>query len=189
MHIEIGSEGTDSVRADAGGRALETARLRLLPSYLRDCEALRLGAAAFRNKCGLAVAGGVTDFLHPASKDAVVALTWDSFLVIHRVERTLIGLCACQKRPDTAGAVEIAYGIAPDFRGKGLATETVRSLTQHVISRRDVKAVIAHTHPEFNASTRVLAKCGFTQVGEAMDSDEGRVWKWEFPRTDDGARN
>ena len=40
----------------------------------------------------------------------------------------------------------------------------------------------AHTAPTANASTRVLAKCGFDFVGEVMDPEDGRVWRWERTR-------
>ena len=39
--------------------------------------------------------------------------------------------------------------------------------------------VIAHTAPTANASTRVLAKCGFEFRGDVVDPDDGLVWRWE----------
>jgi RimJ/RimL family protein N-acetyltransferase len=42
-----------------------------------------------------------------------------------------------------------------------------------------VRRVIAHTLPETNASTRVLEKVGMTFVGEVMDPEDGRVWRWQ----------
>ena len=80
------------------------------------------------------------------------------------------------------GAVEIAYGIAPGFQGRGLATEAAQALVKRAFLRDDVKTVIAHTLREHNASTRVLTKCGFERTGEAMDPDEGVVWKWALAR-------
>jgi RimJ/RimL family protein N-acetyltransferase len=46
----------------------------------------------------------------------------------------------------------------------------------------EVRVVRAHTLPEENASTRVLAKCGFRQVGEMVDPEDGLVWRWEKRR-------
>jgi len=42
-----------------------------------------------------------------------------------------------------------------------------------------VRLIRAHTLPEPNASTRVLQKCGFEQVGEVTDAEDGLVWRWE----------
>jgi [ribosomal protein S5]-alanine N-acetyltransferase len=42
-----------------------------------------------------------------------------------------------------------------------------------------IRKVRAHTLPERNASTRVLQKLGFDRIGEAVDPEIGRVWRWE----------
>jgi [ribosomal protein S5]-alanine N-acetyltransferase len=80
------------------------------------------------------------------------------------------------------GVVEIAYGIAPEHQGKGYATEAAEALTSFAFSSPHVRIVRAHTLPEVNASTRVLAKSGFRFVDEAMDPDDGLVWRWERGR-------
>jgi ribosomal-protein-alanine N-acetyltransferase len=38
--------------------------------------------------------------------------------------------------------------------------------------------VIAHTLPVTNASARALARNGFIRDGDAIDPDEGPVWRW-----------
>jgi len=161
---------------------METKRLRLLPNELTHMQTLRQGVAAFSAKFGLAVAEGFADFQQPEDRDAMVTREWDSFLLWHRAEQMIIGACACRKLPDAAGAVEIAYGIVPGFRGQGLATEAAQALVQRAFDRSDVKAVVANTLAEQNASTRVLSKCGFKHVGDTVDDDEGVVWKWERAR-------
>ena len=42
-----------------------------------------------------------------------------------------------------------------------------------------VRRVVAHTLPEKNASTRVLEKVGMRLLGEVMDPEDGRVWRWQ----------
>ena len=160
-------------------RALEAERLWLLPSHRPHWRELRQGAAAFTKKFTLAVADGLTDFVQPEDRDARVAAEWDSFLIVHRADQVLVGFGASRKLPDAAGAVEIAYGIALSRRGQGLATEAARALTERALRRPGVLAVCANTLPELNASTRVLAKCGFVRAGESTDPDEGAVWRWE----------
>ena len=39
--------------------------------------------------------------------------------------------------------------------------------------------MLAHTLAAESASTSVLARCGFAQVAELIDPDEGPVWRWE----------
>jgi RimJ/RimL family protein N-acetyltransferase len=75
--------------------------------------------------------------------------------------------------------VEIAYGIATDHQRKGYATEAAEALVAYAFSSGQVRVVRAHTLAEANASTRVLVKCGFRQVGAVVDPEDGLVWRWE----------
>ena len=75
--------------------------------------------------------------------------------------------------------MEIAYGIAPEHQGKGYATEAAEALTAYAFGSGQVRVVRAHTLPESNASGRVLTKCGFRNIGEVIDPEDGLVWRWE----------
>jgi ribosomal-protein-alanine N-acetyltransferase len=75
--------------------------------------------------------------------------------------------------------VEIAYGLAPAYQGRGYATEAAQELVARTFASGLVRRVIAHTLPEQNASTRVLSRCGFARVGELIDPEDGLVWRWE----------
>lgn len=101
------------------------------------------------------------------------------FTLIQRARHAVIGNCGFKGPPTADGVVEIAYGIAPDYQGKGYATEATQALVSYAFSNSKVRIVRAHTRPEPNASTRVLTKCGFRLVGEVMDPDDGLVWRWE----------
>jgi len=90
-----------------------------------------------------------------------------------------IGNCAFKGPPGADGAVEIAYGINEDQRGRGFATEAAAALTNYAIASGRVRVVRAHTLPEANASTHVLTKCGFEKTGEVIDPEDGLVWRWE----------
>jgi ribosomal-protein-alanine N-acetyltransferase len=102
------------------------------------------------------------------------------FAIVHQSTRQTIGSCAYKGPPDSAGMVEIAYGVDPSHRGRGYATEAARALTSHAFSYPDVRTVRAHTLPHENASTRVLTKCGFTFAGQVIDPEDGPVWRWEI---------
>ena len=75
--------------------------------------------------------------------------------------------------------VEIAYGIVPGFQGRGYATQAALALVGFAFRTGRVRLVRAHTLPVPNASTRVLAKCGFKRTGEVVDPEDGLVWRWE----------
>lgn len=83
--------------------------------------------------------------------------------------------------PNDEGAVEIAYFTYPGFEGQGYATEMARKLIELASGSTAVRRIIAHTLPEANASTRVLERAGMTFVGEVIDPEDGRVWRWQVP--------
>jgi ribosomal-protein-alanine N-acetyltransferase len=101
------------------------------------------------------------------------------FTLVHKNSGAAVGLCAFKGPPDAAGMVEIAYAIVPEHQGKGYATEAAAALVGYAFGSDQVQVVRAHTLPLVNASTRVLAKCGFQKLGEAIDPDDGLVWRWE----------
>ena len=101
------------------------------------------------------------------------------FNLVHRASNRVIGKAGFKGPPGEDGVVEIAYGVAPDHQGKGYATEAAQALVAYAWRSGRVRVVRAHTLPEPNASTRVLTKCGFRNIGEVIDPEDGRVWRWE----------
>ena len=90
------------------------------------------------------------------------------------------------KGPPNDGVVELGYEIAESRRGHGLATEATRAMLAEAFADERVTAVIAHTLPERNASTRVLEKVGFAYDGEARE-DGDPVWRFVLERESYGA--
>ena len=78
--------------------------------------------------------------------------------------------------------MEIAYGTVSGLEGRGYATGMARALVEIAFRLPAVKRVIAHTLPEPNDSTRVLRKTGLIWVGEVMDPEDGKVWRWAISR-------
>jgi RimJ/RimL family protein N-acetyltransferase len=113
-------------------------------------------------------------------KSSTSADPWThGFAVLERASGTVVGMCGYKGPPGPDGAVEIAYGINPEYQGRGYATEVARALVEFAFDSGQVRLVCAHTSPEKNASTRVLTKCGFEWVGERVDPEDGLVWRWE----------
>lgn len=103
------------------------------------------------------------------------------FVLVQRTAEVVVGSCGFKGPPTADGVVEIAYGVAPGHQGKGYATEAAEALVSYAFSNKEVRLVRAHTLPDANASTRVLAKCGFRKIGVVVDPDDGPVWRWERP--------
>jgi RimJ/RimL family protein N-acetyltransferase len=92
-----------------------------------------------------------------------------------------IGNCGF-KGPPRDGVVEIAYRVAPEFEGRGCATEAAKALVRIAFESTDVHTVIAHTMSDTNSSSRVLVKAGFRSVGQVIEPEDGLVWRWERAR-------
>ena len=168
---------------------LDTQHLRLQPFSAESLLALVAGERQFAEQFGLPLAAGLRgmfasddvspDWLEQLRASQGVDPWLHGFAVVHRDEGLIIGSAGFKGPPDEEGAVEIAYGIAPAYEGRGYATEAAAALVGFAFADARVRLVRAHTLPTANASTRVLTKCGFAHVGEVIDPEDGRVWRWE----------
>src|SRR5688572_23753581 len=57
------------------------------------------------------------------------------FVLVHRITDNVIGKCGFKGPPGADGAVEIAYGVAPEHQGKGYATEAAAALVSYAFNR------------------------------------------------------
>jgi len=167
---------------------IQTANLILAAHLPRHLRALILGTQEFKNIAGLRVADGIREQLLSGSAEFMKKLEnarrsdpWQfGFGVIHKIDNALIGMGGFPAPPNSEGVAEIAYGIAPGYDGRGYATEVAKALIEFASLDARVKSICAHTLTETNASTRVLEKCGFQKVGEAVDPENNlAVWRWE----------
>ncbi len=102
---------------------------------------------------------------------------WFGHFAVEAESQQMVGVCSL-KGPPVDGTVEMAYFTFPGFEGRGIATAMARFVLERARVLPGVKLVMAHTAPEFNASTRVLEKIGMQYVGDE-EEDGVRVWRWE----------
>jgi len=167
-----------------------TARLRLLPHEPKHLRALIRGPEFYARDSGLTPANGLRDFIvsPDVSPDWMAALQsatgadpWKyGFAVVETASGLVIGSAGFAGSPDTVGNVEIAYGIVPEYQGRGYATEAAAELIAYARADNRTRTICAHTLPTRNASTRVLEKCGFRHAGEVNHSTDGLIWRWEL---------
>lgn len=164
---------------------MESTRLTLLPCTIAHLEKLIEGATAFEAAYGLRVIEGYLEFdgaLEYALQilqDQTIPTEWFSYLFIHRADQAVIGFGGYKGQPDAEGSVEIGYGIAPAYRGKGYATEAAQAMIQHAFTIPTVTRVFAHTLAVENPSTGVLRKVGMQKVATIHDIEDGDIWRWE----------
>ena len=168
---------------------IDTERLRLVPFDPAHILALLDGYEPFAVSFGTAAAEGLSEMygsgdVSPAwlaqLRKSTGADPWQhGFAMVHKARGLVIGSVGFKGPPDGEGMVELAYGIVPSFQGQGYATEAAQGAIAWALANDCVHLIRAHTLPAANASTRVLAKCGFDFVGEVHDPDDGLVWRWE----------
>jgi RimJ/RimL family protein N-acetyltransferase len=90
----------------------------------------------------------------------------------------IVGLCSIVKPPGSDGAVEIGYGVAASYRGRGTATRAVRAVLDWARSDGRVAAIHAETSVGNPASQIVLERNGFVRTGTRIDNEDGELICW-----------
>jgi RimJ/RimL family protein N-acetyltransferase len=160
-------------------------RITLVPATPPLLDALERDRDAFAAMIGSAVPDGWPEFPESIGfvRDRLAERPedigwWMSFFV-EPGSGLLVGSGGYAGPPEDR-TVEIGYQIAPAFRGRRFAVGAAAALVERAASTGEVDAVIAHTLPRPSASTGVLTALGFQRDGEAVDPDEGTVWRWRL---------
>lgn len=160
--------------------------LEIVPCSVGRLEKLIEGADAFQAAYGFRVVDGYLPFegalqyslnMMQASQ---IWHPWLPYMLLFHPDQALVGLGGFKSVPDPQRIVEIGYSVAPSYQGRGFATSAARQLVEIAFASKLVKCVCAHTLAEWNASTRVLEKCGMIKVSEIIDPEDGPVWRWEI---------
>lgn len=148
---------------------IDTARLRLLPISADEARAIVAGDLA-----GLSPAEG---WPHDDTADGL------SMAIEHgqpagwmvTLEGEVIGDCGTHGPTDNTGTVEIGYGFAAPYRGRGYGSEVVRAITEWLLQQQGVRTVRASTLKDNSASRRVLGKADFRFID--FDEEDQAVYE------------
>ena len=100
---------------------------------------------------------------------------WYALWMIELPDGTHVGELSFKGMSDD-GVVEIGYGIVPEFRNNGYATEAVSAVARWAFTQPLVRCVEAECEEENAASKRVLIKSGFIPTG--VYGDEGPRFRY-----------
>jgi ribosomal-protein-alanine N-acetyltransferase len=87
--------------------------------------------------------------------------------------RVAVGHINFHGPPDAEGVPEIGYTVLPAYRRRGYASEAVRALFDWAMSEHGVRRFRASVSPTNQASLGLIAKLGFTRVGDQWDEEDG----------------
>lgn len=148
---------------------------------LANLEALAIGMAEFERATGLsAEVGGVlppefiANFL-PYFRER------PEWLGVWAVSEARVVGSGLFKSALVDGKVEIGYGVATSFEGRGVATQIAKAMIQYAFAR-GARKVFANTLPDSKASQSVLKKAGMKFVGVYTDPDGGLVNRYLIER-------
>lgn len=152
---------------------VKTKRMLLSPMSDGEIEALmeKTDSAELREAYG--------EMLSGCKRDPENRIWYAPWKMTRKSDNTFLG-DLCFKGPARENAVEIGYGILPEYEGMGYTTEAVTAMTQWAFGNAGVVFVEAETEPDNKASQRVLEKCGFVPDGEGR---EGPRFVLESPLT------
>jgi RimJ/RimL family protein N-acetyltransferase len=175
-----------------GPVTLETARLALLPCGLEPLQVLCTSPAEFENLFQVGLAEGYVEgegaleyAVERMLENPPQAGWWAPLLLVHREDRQVIGLGGF-RGPPVDGAVEIGFGVAPAYRGRGLAGEACQAMVDWALADPHIQVVRAHTLAEKGATTAILTRCGLRKVAELLDGEDGLIWRWEREKLERG---
>lgn len=87
-----------------------------------------------------------------------------SGLIVHEMDKIVIGTMGFKAPPDQHGNVEIGYDIIPSYQGHGYATEMATELIRWAFDETPVRRVTAQSLASNRPSIRVLEKVGMRQL-------------------------
>lgn len=99
-----------------------------------------------------------------------------TFLIVSDEDARILGGCGFKTAPNQ-GQVEVGYGVAAVAQGRGVATAALQLLVLRAFEA-GATSVLAEVAPTNHASTRVVLKAGFKEVGSRVDNENEFVVQW-----------
>lgn len=157
-------------------QTITTRRLDLLPLLVEHAEEM---AAVLSDPALHTFTGGTPDspqalrsrYQRMTAGSPDPAVTWLNWVIRLCDEACLTGTVQATISPSVDGPIaEIAWVVATAWQGRGLATEAAQGLADW-LGRQRIPTVIAHIHPDHQASAAVAAAAGLTPTDQWHDGE------------------
>ncbi|MEV0084606.1 GNAT family N-acetyltransferase [Saccharopolyspora sp. NPDC050642] len=108
-------------------------------------------------------------------------VSWCNWVIRLSGEEILVGTVQATLSPAYPGPIaEIAWIVGTDWQQRGIATEAARGLVDW-LRRKPVRAVLAHIHPDHQASAAVATAAGLRPTDQWHDGE--LTWRLTLDRT------
>jgi RimJ/RimL family protein N-acetyltransferase len=101
---------------------------------------------------------------------------WVQFSVEDREDGRLVGDVGLSLADDEPGVIKVGYTMAPEFQGKGFATEAVGALVGYAFETLGAEVVRAYANANNRASIRVAEKIGMRLIERTDHRDGAESW-------------
>lgn len=98
-----------------------------------------------------------------------------------QVGSVAVGLISYKQSPASCRDVEIGYGVAPAWRGRGVARRAVSELIRMAREDSRLHGLEAQTLESNLASQRVLQRNGFKRVARRREPESEALEIWRLP--------
>ncbi|MDX2162422.1 MAG: GNAT family N-acetyltransferase [bacterium] len=109
-------------------------------------------------------------------------LGYGLWMIIHRTDKVMFGTAGFKGKPNSAGIIEIGYGIDKAYRRQGYTFEAAHALVNWGFAQPNVTAVTADCLTTNLGSIRVLEKLGMARTGLV-----GSYLQWRLEKPERGA--
>lgn len=140
-----------------------SAKLNLNPGF---CIISKEHSISFRDK--------ISNYITENPEHILFATVW--IIIIKNIKR-IAGHIHFKGKPDESGMIETGYRIFEEFKGKGIATESLKLITDWAFSKDEVRIINAYTDIGNLDSQNVLLKCGFSIYSKTDKEIEWRKVK------------
>jgi ribosomal-protein-alanine N-acetyltransferase len=92
--------------------------------------------------------------------------------IFDAANNNFIGMCVARIFVHNTNQIEIGYVLSREYRGKGIATEVCKAITQYSFAITNTKEVVAITDLNNSGSQNVLQKAGFQRLNNLIRNKE-----------------
>jgi aminoglycoside 6'-N-acetyltransferase len=101
---------------------------------------------------------------------------WVQLSLVDRASGQLVGDVGISPAAGEPGVLKVGYTVAPEFQGRGYATEAVRALAGYAFERLGASVVRIYADADNVASHRVAEKAGFRLIERFEHREGSEVW-------------
>ncbi|GAA3101399.1 GNAT family N-acetyltransferase [Streptomyces rectiviolaceus] len=91
---------------------------------------------------------------------------WGMFALVRTEDEVAVGGMGFHGPPDEEGVAEVGYDLVPAARGRGYASEALRSLSDRALAHPELTTLLAVIEPENVASQAVVTRAGYTRTSD-----------------------